>query len=258
MKKTLKISSLLLIIASLTLIFSACQKNEGDSDKTYIASGHPAWTPIMYKDGESVAGAGVEITTKVFDELGIKINSRYVGDWDLVQDKARTGDIDVIVAAYKTAERETYMDYSAPYTIDPVSIFVKKGEAFTFETWSDLINKQGVVTKGDSYGQDFDNFIKDSLSVTIVDTPNEAFDMLMNNQADYVVYALYSGEALIQNESLEDQIEILPSYVASENFYMTISKKSNLVQYLPQINELLGKYKADGTIDQIIQKYRQQ
>jgi polar amino acid transport system substrate-binding protein len=256
MKKIWKISSLLLIITSLALFFSACQKNEGDSDKTFIASGHPAWSPIMYQEGDSVVGAGVEITTKVFDELGIKINSRYVGGWDLVQDKARTGDIDVIVAAYKTAERETYMDYSVPYTIDPVSIFVKKGETFTFETWSDLVAKQGVVTKGDSYGQDFDNFIKDSLGVTIVDTPKEAFDMLINNQADYVVYALYSGEALIENENLEEQIEILPSYVTSENFYMTISKKSKLVQYLPQINELLDKYKADGTIDQIIQKYR--
>ncbi len=221
--------------------------------REFIASGHPAWAPIMYQDDNLIVGAGPEIVAKIFNELGIKISFLYEGPWDFVQEKARSGEVDVLVAAYKTTERETYMDYSVPYTIDPVSLFVKKGKAFTFAKWDDLIGKKGLVTTGDSYGQEFDQFIKDKLRVTTVATPDEAFSRLLKGEADYFVYALYSGEnALAANKNLKEQIEILPSYVSSENFYMTISKKSPLVKYLPQINQLLEKYKADGTISQTI------
>ena len=54
---------------------------------------------------------------------------------------------------------------------------------------------------------------------------------------------------------LSGQYESLPNYVSSENFYITISKKSQLNTYLTKINQILQKYKDDGTIENIIKKY---
>ncbi len=244
----------LLVVGILLAVLSACKKSE--SEKEFIASGHPAWAPIMYQENDLIVGAGPEIISKIFNELGLKISVKYAGPWDVVQEKAKSGEVDLLVAAYKTPEREMYMDYSVAYTVDPVSLFVKKGKTFPFANWDELIGKKGVVTSGDSYGQDFDKFIKDKLSVTTVATPDEAFALLINGQADFFVYALYSGENAIVAKNLKEQIEVIPNYVSSENFYVTISKKSSLVSYLPQINQLLEKYKADGTIDQAIKKYK--
>jgi len=222
-----------------------------------VASGHPEWPPIMYQKDDKIVGAGPEIVAKVFGDLGVKVDSKYEGPWDVVQSKAKDGTVDVLVAAYKTAERETYMDYSIPYTVDPVVLVTKKGKAFSYDNWNDLVGKKGVVTTGDSYGQDFDAFLKDKLTVQQVGTPAEAFALLGNGEADYFVYALYSAENYFFQQKVSDQFEIIPKYVSSENFYLTISKKSSFGSLLPQVNALLEKYKSDGTIDRIIENSKQ-
>jgi len=245
------ISILVVLLIGVTLVtFLNTKKSD------FVASGHPQWAPIMYQKNDSIVGAGPELVRKISEDLGFSISSKHEGSWDVVQDKMRTGDIDVIVAAYKTVERETYMDYSIPYTVDPVSLFVAKGQEFVSENWDELIEKKGVVTVGDSYGEKFDNFIKEKLNVREVVTPDEAFELLKNREADYFVYALYSGENYITTNNMTDEIVALPTQVSAENFYITISKKSVLNSYLPQINLLIKKYTMDGTIEKLIAKHR--
>lgn len=165
----------------------------GNNSQTLVASGHTDWAPIMYQEGNKIIGAGPEIITKIFDELGIKVNSKYVGSWDVVQEKAKDGSIDVIVAAYKTTEREAYMDYSIPYTIDPVVLVVKKGNDFAYEDWEDLVGKKGIVMTGDSYGQAFDNILlTDKLTVEEVGTPEEAFSLWKRRSRLFCLCPLFS------------------------------------------------------------------
>jgi len=220
--------------------------------KPYIASGHPQWPPIMWQNNDKIIGVGPQLVAKIAQDLNLNIESKYSGLWNVVQDKVKTGDIDMLVAAYKTKEREEYMDYSIPYTIDPVALFVKKDKKFVYSKWKDLIGKKGVATVGDSYGQEFDDFLKANLYVTRLDTVQEAFDALISERADYFLYALYSGEKELAAVNLEAKIEACPTYVTSENFYITISKKSALGKFLPRINLLLNKYRKDGTIDSLI------
>lgn len=252
-KKFWQILIVILLLIGIVSLEVGCFVKNQKPDYEFIASGHPEWAPIMYQKNDLIVGAGPDITIKVFSDLGIKIPSLYEGSWDIVQECARSGKVDVLVAAYKTAERETYMEYSIPYTVDPVSLFVRKGKDFVFTDKEDLVGKKGVVTIGDSYGQEFDDFLKEKLSVEKVATPDEAFALLIDGEADYFLYALYSGQNALVAKKLTDQIAILSNYVSVENFYLTISKKSPLVKYLPQVNSLLEKYIADGTIDQIIE-----
>ncbi len=233
------------------------EKEKVQMPKELVASGHPAWPPIMYQQDDLIVGAGPEIVKKVFADLGINVVSPYEGLWDVVQEKAKSGEVDVLAAAYKTTEREAYMDYSIPYTIDPIVLVVKKGKTFPYSKWEDLIGKKGVVTIGDSYGQEFDQFVKEKLSPKQVATPEEAFALIKSGEADYFVYALYSAENYIFQNQLANQAEIIPQYVSTENFYLTISKKSPFVNLMPQVNDLLEKYKSDGTIDQIIKNNKQ-
>lgn len=251
--KKLRISAfLLLVVAAALIIISACQKKE-ESKKTYIASGHEAWPPFMSKSGDLIIGVGPTIFLRLCQELNLDGSVVYVGDWTTVQNKAKNGEIDAIVAAYKTAERETYMYYSTAYAIDPVALFTLQSQAFAFTKFDDLIGKKGVGTTGDSYGQEFDDYlVKGLLDFQRVATPTEAFNLLLQGQADYFVYALYSGKKYLANNGLEEQLGSLPQYIASENFYLTISKKSNLANYRGQIDALLQKWLADGTIADLI------
>src|SRR5262245_60682157 len=161
---------------------SACEQKSNPagpaSDMTIVASGHPEWPPIMFQRGSVIDGVGPALVIKIFDALGVPVRFPFTGTWDEVQAKARAGEVDILVAAYKTAERETYMVYSDPYTTDPVAIFVARGKAFPFGTFDDLIGKRGIAMVGDSYGQAFDDFAAARLALRRVTTSDEAFDLV--------------------------------------------------------------------------------
>jgi polar amino acid transport system substrate-binding protein len=256
---------LVILVAVLVVVFRGIKNGwneprdaskKAEKEKTYVASGHPEWPPIMWRSEDEIVGAGPELVQLIAKDLGVKIKSKYAGLWDEVQAKAKNGEVDMLVAAYKTAERETYMDYSVPYTVDPIAVFVKKGKNFKYSQWNDLIGKRGVATVGDSYGQEFDDFLKAKLTVERVNTADEAFKKVKNGTVDYFLYALYSGEKAIIDGKMQDQIEPLGQYVAQENFYITISKKSELTNRMAEINDLIEKYKKDGTIDKLISQNR--
>jgi len=250
-----RVFALFLLLATL----GACSKSSTPTAPavraTIIASGHPEWPPIMSKNGSVIAGAGPALVKKIFDDLGVAVDFPYTGTWDEVQAKARSGDVDILVAAYKTTEREGYIVYSDPYTTDPVAIFVAKGKTFGFDTWDVLVGKKGVAMVGDSYGQQFDDFAAARLNLTRVTTSAQAFDLVASGQADYLLYSLYAGNDFLKKGGSTAQFESLPKFVDEENFYITISKKSPYVSYLPLLNKELAKFKADGTIAALIAQY---
>ena len=179
------------------------KQNDESQKQVVLVSGHPDWKPIMYKSGESIAGIGVEVTQSVFNDIGFAVNAKYIGAWDVVQEQAKQWSIDVIVALYKTKEREQYLDYSIAYTEDPIVLFFSGWKSFAYTGKENLVGKKGVVTIGDSYGQELDDFIVSaSLDITRVATPQEAFTSLQKGKIDYFMYSLYAGKKVINELSL--------------------------------------------------------
>lgn len=206
--------------------------------------------------GDEIVGVGPALVEKIFSQLGVEVKSNFTGAWDSVQSKVKTGEVDVLVAAYKTSERESYMDYSVAYAKDPIAIFTSNTNQFNYGQWSDLVGKKGIATIGDSYGQELDSYIANQLKVERVSTVKQALDKLNDGSADYFLYALYSGNSEIKKLDYTDKIKALPKYISTEDFYITISKKSPYAKYLPKVNELIEKYKEDGTIDKLMEEYQ--
>lgn len=116
-------------------------KQNEKSQQVAIVSGHPDRKPVIYRSGDAIAGIGVEVTREAFKQAGVDISPIYAGAWDVVQQKAKDGQIDAIVALYKTKERETYFDYSIAYTDDPVILFFSAGKAFPYTGKESLLGK---------------------------------------------------------------------------------------------------------------------
>jgi len=244
------------ILLVIVIIVGISMANK-EPERTLVASGHPEWPPIMFRSGDTIDGAGPALVKKIFDELGVKTSFPYSGEWDEVQAKAKSGEVDVLVAAYKTTERETYMDYSEAYTTDPVALFVKKGKEFEFSKNEELVGKRGVGMVGDSYGQAFDDFANSAITLVRAKTADEAFKLLKEDKADYFIYSLYAGETELKAENAVADFAFLPNYVTEEKFYITISKKSPFVKYMPDVNRLIEKYKVDGTTTALIEGFSQ-
>ncbi len=249
-------SLLRLSVFLLTLGLAAC--NTAAPQRPLVASGHPDWPPVMYREGDAIDGVGPALAKLIFADLGIPAEFKYAGLWDQVQAQAKSGEVDMLVAAYKTQAREEYMVYSDAYVMDPLALYVKPGHEFTFTKYEDLIGKKGVGTVGDSYGQEFDDYIHAKLAFTRVNTDQEAFDLVAQGGADYFVYSLYSAHEELRKQNRLGDFVALKHFVAEEPFYITLSKKSPYVKYLPEINRLIQKYKADGTVDRLLAKYKKQ
>jgi polar amino acid transport system substrate-binding protein len=217
-----------------------------------IVSGHDDWPPVMYEvvnsDGSaSIAGTGVDATRIVFKNIGVDIDPKYVGSWTTVQQMAKEGKIDVIVALYKTKEREEYLYYSIPYTNDPIVLFFKKGHEFNYTGKESLIGKKGVATAGDSYGQVMDDFIVSAnLNVVRVNTSLQAFDMLREGKVNYYINSQSAGRSVINQSGLSGFTE--SGVVSNELFYMGISKKSPFAANMREINSVLRDMIANNQI----------
>jgi polar amino acid transport system substrate-binding protein len=249
------ISVLMLVGLSLAGCGNDVVSTINNNPKVYVATGHPEWWPVMYRDTDKIAGLGADVLALIGNDINVAFSCEYEGNWENAQQLVRDGNVDMLVAAYKTDERQQYYDFSEAYITDPVALFVTNQSGMIYSQWSDLIGKKGVAMSGDSYGNTFDQYIATNLTVERVGTVAEALAKLSNGEADYFVYAYYSGVKAIAD--YPGQYKDLSPYIAEENFYIAISKKSSLVNYLPQINTAIQKYKTDGTINKLLEKYLQ-
>jgi polar amino acid transport system substrate-binding protein len=221
----------LLLIIILLVMGGHLHADECGPCKKIIISGNSEYPPLTWQDKnnpDKIVGFAVELLEIAFREIGITVEAQYVGPWARAQSEVRQGRVDMLAGAYITEERQAYMDYILPhFVMDPTVIFIKKGDRIRFERWEDLIGLIGGTPIGNSYGEAFDKFEKENLTIERVPRLAQAFEKLNMGRNQYVIYGLYPGLADAEITGFKDKIEYLPNSVISEGLYFTISKKSN-------------------------------
>jgi len=242
----MKYSSLLISCLLVTCVSVA----NSFASETFIVSGNPKAPPVVWEEYNKLIGVGPDIAKSILTELKLNYDIQVQGDWQQVQDKCKSGEIDMLVSAYKNDERAAYMEYSIPYLPQPTVIVVLKGTEFPFGRWESLIGKRGVSNIGESYGQQFDTFIKEKLSVQFI-AFERAVELLTRGEADYLIVDLYT--ALIYSRLLrgENAITILDPPATTQTFHITIGKKSPMAVQMPAINKKLYRLVKDGTVEKL-------
>ncbi len=222
--------------------------------ETFVVSGNPKAPPVMWEQYNKLTGVGPDIASSILNDLNLDFDTQVVGNWQQVQDKCKNGTVDMIVAAYKNDERAEYMDYSIPYLPQPTVVVVKKGLEFPFGRWESLIGKRGVSNIGESYGQEFDTFLKKNLDVKFV-VFERALELLRFGKADYLIVDLYT--ALIYARLLhgEDAITIMEPPITTQTFHLTVGKNSPLASHLPAIDKKLEILIKGGTVEKLFYKH---
>jgi len=226
-----------LLISCVTLFFLLAPNSF--ATETFVVSGNPKAPPIMWEQYKKLTGVGPDIAKSILTELKLDYDIRLEGNWQQVQDKCKSGAVDMIVAAYKNDDRETYMDYSMPYLPQPTVIVVPKGKEFPFGRWESLIGKKGVSNIGESYGQEFDTFAKEKLDIKFI-VFDRALQLLNRGEVDYLIVDLYTALIYARLLQGEDSITILDPPITTQSFHITISKES------PMANDFRGKDRASS------------
>ena len=248
----------LTVFAALTLTGNATFA--ADTCTKIVATGHPQYPAIAYKDGDNIAGAAPTLVAAIAKSLNIPLELKYMGSWEEAQAAARDGKADMIFGIYYNDERAKYLDYVKPaFMFDDVAVFVFKGKEFPFKGPDDLVGKKGVTNQGESYGNDFDAFIKDKLDVARTAGIDAAFKDLIAGKADYLIAGYYPGLAEAAKAGLKDQIVPLDQAVVTAEMFVAFSKKSpcrSLAEGFGKgITELTTNDKFDAMLDDAIKAW---
>jgi polar amino acid transport system substrate-binding protein len=217
------------------------------------ATGHPQYPVIAYKDGDNIIGAAPTLVETIAKQINVPLESKYMGSWEEAQKAAFDGKADIIFGIYYNDERARYLDYVQPaFTFDDVVIFVVKGKDFPFKDRNDLIGKKGVTNRGESYGNDFDAFMKEKLDITPTRGIEAAFKDLLDGKADYLIAGYYPGLAEAAKEGLKDKIVALNQALLSQEMFVAFSKKSPCLALMPKFAQGITQLTTDDSYDKML------
>ena len=217
------------------------------------ATGHPQYPAIAFKDGDNIVGAAPTLVETIAKKLNVPLESKYMGTWEEAQAAARDGKADMIFGIYYNDERATYLDFVQPaFTFDDVAVFVVKGKDFPFTDKNDLIGKKGVTNQGESYGTDFDAFMKDKLTVARSAGIDAGFKDLLGGKADYLIAGYYPGLAEVAKEGLKDKIVALNQALLSQEMFVAFSKKSPCRSLAGKFGQAILELTTDDSYDKML------
>ena len=156
-----------------------------------VFSANPDYPPYHWAEGGRIVGASVALTGRILDKLGVRWEARFVGPWPRVLKSAEHGEIDLVVSLKPTPERETYLEFTrSPSFTNPMAVFTARARPLKFDGPQDLVGRRGGRTAGDRFGDSFDRFAEQSLTLEDADSLDVNFGKLLAGRIDYVVTGL--------------------------------------------------------------------
>ncbi len=229
------------------LLLSVCAVQAYGRD--LIACGHPAYPPVSWVTDGELRGLAPTVVRDLFAELGFSVRLVAFGNWKRCLQEVREGRADIVVAAYRTREREQQFTFSAHYlVVDPIVLFVRRDRRFVFNDWEDLRGRTAGLLLGDSFGERFDRFAETALKVERVSTGRQNMRKLVLGRIDFMPIGRDSGRLQSRRLGYDDLVEALPQTLVTEYYHVAVRKGSDLEALLPEIDLRLTALHADGSI----------
>ncbi len=251
-----------LLVSLVLLLVGSSQAQASTPPCTKLTvSGNSEYPPLLWRDPnnpEQLTGVVPALLQEILQPLGLSADIRDIGSWARVQRLARDGDIDMVAGAFMTRERFGYMDYILPPIIQlPTAIWVPKGQAFLYRHWPDLQGKTGSTLIGNSFGQNFDRYAQQNLTIEPVRSIDQSFLMAEAGRVDYVLYELLQGQVKLAREGRSDEFEPLEKTISTEGLFFTFPKKStcNTFALREQIADRLYTLVTQGRVDELLDQY---
>lgn len=240
----------LLLVIMLTMA-TVAGLAQAQSCTQLLASGNPEYPPFLWRDPQNdtgLQGANGELMQWLGREIGIPIETRYVGSWARVQEEMRHGKLDLIAGAFFTVARLDYMDYfHPPFQAARTVIWTRASHSFAFKQWSDLKGRQGLTVINNSFGEEFDRYAKNELTIHTVPSLEQALRMLAAGRMDYLIYEEHPAQAFAARLGING-LKGSANAVSNENLYLTLSHKSacNTPEVRAKLARAMVKLQKDG------------
>ncbi|MFR8011841.1 MAG: transporter substrate-binding domain-containing protein [Clostridia bacterium] len=294
MKKFGKIMTAIMAGALMVGCFAGCGGNtdtEGTSPSGNAATGdhlarikaagvltmatNAAFPPFeTIGDNGNVVGVDVDIAQAIADKIGVKLEVKDV-DFDTIVSEIETGKSDIGVAGMTvTPERAEKVDFSDSYFTSIQYFIVPAGS--DIKTVEDLAGKRVGVqlgTTGDILISNANNGEYDANGTKTADgvlednpaelsqmkTAMEATQELINGRLDAVVIDKLPAESLVAQNPDAGLTTFELTYAdgskTDEQYAIAVAKGDDSASLLALINEVIAEVKANGTLEESINKH---
>ena len=255
MKKTFAL--LLALVLALTCL-TACGSSS-DSDLKYIQKkgtmivGITDYAPMDYKDENgNWTGFDAECAELVCKELGVKCEFFVLADWGKKFYELETKNIDAIWNGMTiTEEVKLNTNCSDPYVVNAQVLVMKADEVAGYDA-VELLQGLTFAVENGSAGQSavVDAGIPETQIVAVQDQAAALMEVAAGTSDACVIDITMANAMTGEGTSYAD---LAPGIsLSSEEYGIGFRKDSDVTA---KVNELLAKYKADGTLQALADKY---
>lgn len=230
------------------------ETTETKDDKTWIVATDTVFKPFEYtNENNEFVGIDVDILAAIAEDQGFKYELQSLG-WDAAVAAVQAGQADALIAGatIKQERIDSGWIFSDGY-YDATQTFVV-GKDSDIASFEDLKGKN-VAVKNGTAGKDFAESLKDEYGFTITvfeDSPTMYQDVILGNSA-----ACVEDTPIMAVSIKEGDLALkIPEGMESEGapYGFAIMKEENQ-ELLDMFNAGLANIKANGTYDEIIDKY---
>jgi polar amino acid transport system substrate-binding protein len=255
----------LYLLATLFLIYPTISQSTQNNPPAITYAIGPPSVPLYELEpanGSGWKGLFIEITEKIFNDLGYKmVIEQY--PWMRAQQKLKEGNADFTVSiptverleyAFKSAEPIFQMYFNVYTYADHPNLFeIKK-----IKTVQDIIslNLKPVTNLGNGWHKEN---IEDA-GITTFHVPNDEnlVQFLALKRADIMIDAPIFMNYLTKKNNLESKIVKTDVLFGPINFHLLVSKNSKYAYLMPEINRTINKLVQNGILEQMVSRYSYQ
>lgn len=252
------IKKMLAYLLAITMLLSLAACNKGDAGSSLdriknngkvVMATNAEFEPFEYQEGNEIVGIDVEISKKIAEKLGVKLEITNTS-FDSLPMELQTGKCDFVAAGMSYDEdKAKNISFSDPYFDAGQSIIVLKDSDIK---GPDDLNGKKV---GVQLGTTGDKYCTEELKDVEVNRMNKAVDAvtdLINGKIDAVVVDDFPAQKLVDKNS--DKIIKLEKALTVEQYHIAVPKDDE--EMLKVVNEVLKEMKDSGELDKIIDQYK--
>lgn len=229
-----------------------------------LTLGYEAWEPYQYTGlDQKAAGLDIELITAVAKNMGCQLVTQQGAWMDLVQ-QLRDGKIDMVAGASRTAAREQFALFSAPYRQEQFQLFIltSKSASMPETTLSDFIDKGhkiGIISEY-FYGDEFSALYQEpAKKAAFVEASLGELNIarLLDGDIDGMLEDSFVARSMLRRKGLSDQIGQQGIVLQSNDVYVMFSKVSVPEARVLQFNQALKNIRNSGEYMLVVDKYQQ-
>ncbi|UUX48865.1 transporter substrate-binding domain-containing protein [Nisaea acidiphila] len=230
-------------------ISSTCVLAADTQARKPLFLGNHSIPPLIYHVNGEARGLVVDVMREL---AGISAEPLAfdTDDWSRAQDRVKEGEAQGLVQLNKNAEREEFLLFSKPLVTSEFTIFRRHDR-------SDIRDLPSLY--GKTVGAEAGGFPRSILArhpqifVDRIDSWAEGFRRVQRGELDAVLVDRWVGEFILAEEKISGVTVVDPPVETLESH---IAVRRDLPELLAAVNDGLDRLRANGTMDQILSRWR--